>query len=100
MASMPLGPSSESQHSGAANFNDDEFDQREDVATGIADTLDRYTIQSTFKEYLANADDCESATELNWLLDERNDHPKQHLRTKELGDYQGPALLVYNNGGE
>jgi len=49
-------------------IEEDEFDQREDVATGIADTLERYTIQSTFKEYLANADDCEAATQLELYL--------------------------------
>jgi sacsin len=79
--------------------DDDEFDQHEDVATGIADTLDRYSIESTFKEFLANADDCGSAEELNWLLDERN-HAKKYLVTQELQEYQGPALLVHNDGGK
>jgi hypothetical protein len=50
-------------HHIAAGYDDvDEFEQKEDVAMGIADTLQWYTIQSTFKEYLANVDDCESAT--------------------------------------
>jgi hypothetical protein len=57
-------------------------------------TLDRYTEESTFKEYLANADDFVSAKELNWLIDEGS-HAKQSLLTKELQDYQGPAPFVF-----
>lgn len=79
--------------------DDDEFDQREDVATGISDTLTRYTVESTFKEFLANADDCKDATQLNWLLDKRH-HSKEKLLTEELWKFQGPALLVHNDGGK
>lgn len=86
---------------GIADADDDEFDQHEDVATAISDTLTRYTIESTFKEFLANADDCKDATELNWLLDERShDDKKKYLLTEELRDFQGPALLVHNDGGK
>jgi sacsin len=84
---------------GIADADDDEFDQHEDVATAISDTLTRYTVESTFKEFLANADDCKDAKELNWLLDKRI-HSKKHLLTEELGDFQGPALLVHNDGGK
>jgi sacsin len=84
---------------GLADVNDeDEFDQREEVATGIADTLDRYPVEATFKEYLANADDAR-ATEVNWLLDRRQ-HPQLSLLTPELAKYQGPALLVHNDGSK
>lgn len=98
MASTPLETSLQPCRGSPDSADEDEFDQREDVATGIADALERYTIQSTFKEYLANADDCASTTQLNWLLDERN-HPTQNLYFKELQAYQGPALLVHNDGG-
>jgi sacsin len=77
--------------------DDDEFDQREEVATGIADTLERYPVETTFKEYLANADDVGTAHQINWLLDNRN-HPKGSLLTPELSDMQGPALMVHNDG--
>jgi sacsin len=99
MASYPISRDHQLRQGTSGAADDDEFEQKEDVAAGISDTLDRYTVETTFKEYLANADDCESATQLNWLLDEREDHPKQHLLTKELRDYQGPALLVHNDGG-
>ena len=78
MASYPISRDHQLHQSTSGAADDDEFEQKEDVATGISDTLDRYTVEATFKEYLANADDCESATQLNWLLDERGDHPKQH----------------------
>ena len=84
---------------GIADDDDDEFDQHEDVATAISDTLTRYTVESTFKEFLANADDCKDAEELNWLLDKRK-HPKEYLLTEELREFQGPALLVHNDGGK
>jgi len=76
---------------------DDEFDQHEEVADGINDTLERYPVEATFKEYLANADDAGSATQVNWLLD-AGQHPQASLVTPELSAYQGPALVVHNNG--
>ncbi len=83
---------------GIEDNDDDEFDQHEDVATSISDTLTRYPVESTFKEFLANADDCKDASVLNWLLDER-EHPRERLLTQELGKFQGSALLVHNDGG-
>jgi sacsin len=78
--------------------DDDEFDQREQITTRISDTLDRYPVESTFREYLANADDA-GATEINWLLDERS-HTTQGLLTEEMAQVQGPALLVHNNSSK
>ncbi|KAH8668095.1 hypothetical protein BGZ60DRAFT_451451 [Tricladium varicosporioides] len=77
--------------------DDDEFDQREKVTTRIADTLERYQVDATFKEYLANADDADGASRISWLLDDRT-HASEKLLTPELKDFQGPALLVYNDG--
>jgi sacsin len=76
--------------------DEDEFDQHEQVATGIADTLERYPVEATFKEYLANADDAE-ASEINWLLDSTQ-YPKESLVAPGLSAYQGSALLVHNDG--
>jgi sacsin len=77
--------------------DEDEFDQRENVTTRIADTLDRYPVESTFREYLANADDVKEASRLSWLLDERA-HPHENLLTPEMKLFQGPAFLVHNDG--
>ena len=83
---------------GIPDFDDEEFDQREEVTDGIRDTLERYPKESTFQEYLANADDCGNASEVNFLLDDTF-YPGLSLITPELSRYQGPALLVHNNGG-
>ncbi|KAI9684824.1 MAG: hypothetical protein M1829_000199 [Trizodia sp. TS-e1964] len=82
---------------GISDEDDEEFDQREDIADGIRDTLDRYPIRNTFQEYMANADDCE-ATEVNWLLDEKT-YASNLLLTPELEPAQGPSLLVHNDSG-
>ena len=79
--------------------DEDEFDQRENVTTRIADTLDRYPVESTFREYLANADDAKGASRISWLLDERV-HPHDNLLAPEMKLFQGPAFLVHNDGGK
>ncbi|KAJ5050730.1 uncharacterized protein L3040_002603 [Drepanopeziza brunnea f. sp. 'multigermtubi'] len=76
---------------------DDEFDQVEDAMSRIADTLDRYPIETTFREYLANADDTQGASKIRWLLD-RREHAYESLMTPEMKVLQGPALLSYNDG--
>jgi sacsin len=79
--------------------DDDEFDQREDVTSRISDTLDRYPVETTFREYLANADDTIEASKISWLLDERT-HRCDMLLTPKMATFQGPALLVHNDGGK
>ncbi|KAI9047124.1 hypothetical protein LZ554_008578 [Drepanopeziza brunnea f. sp. 'monogermtubi'] len=76
---------------------DDEFDQAEDAMSRIADTLDRYPIETTFREYLANADDTQGTSKIRWLLD-RGEHAYENLMTPEMKVLQGPALLSYNDG--
>ncbi|KAH0563531.1 hypothetical protein GP486_001901 [Trichoglossum hirsutum] len=78
--------------------DEDEYFQHEETTTRIADTLGRYSIVSTFSEYLANAEDS-SATCIDWLLDEclEGNHPSSSLLTKDLQAFQGPALFVHND---
>ncbi len=71
--------------------DEDEFDQRENVVTRIADNLHRYPVETTFREYLANADDVEGTSKLSWLLDKRY-HPHDKLLTPEMKRFQGPAF--------
>jgi sacsin len=78
--------------------DEDEFDQRENITTRIADTLDRYPVETTFREYLANADDAKDASKVSWLLDLQS-HAQKELLTPELSSLQGPSFLVYNDGG-
>lgn len=79
--------------------DEDEFDQQESVTTRIADTLERYPVETSFREYLANADDAEGATEVNWLFDGRT-HSGDNFITPEMERLHGPAFLVHNNGGK
>ncbi|TGO91792.1 hypothetical protein BPOR_0018g00080 [Botrytis porri] len=75
--------------------DDEDFQQCEAITTSISTTLDRYPIESTFKEYLANADDSK-ALAVHWMLDPRH-HPTENLLTPEMKGLQGPALLVHND---
>ena len=59
----------------------------------VVDDYDNDTF--IFKELIQNADDA-GATEVNFLIDWRH-HPEVSLITKELKEWQGPALVVHNN---
>ncbi|KAH9222449.1 hypothetical protein DL95DRAFT_441261 [Leptodontidium sp. 2 PMI_412] len=77
--------------------DDDEFDQQENAITRISDTLERYPIETTFREYLANADDTDGASKISWVLDDRR-HPTRTLITPQMKELQGPSLLSFNDG--
>lgn len=47
------------------NFDEEEFNQWEEVTDDIRDTLKHYLKESTFHEYLTNVDDCEIALKVN-----------------------------------
>ena len=78
--------------------DDDEFTPREKLADIISDTLGRYPVDSTFNEFLANADDA-GAREVCWTV---NDAIQQIALsgtslTPELQVYNGPSVTVYND---
>lgn len=79
--------------------DEDEYTPREKLSTVVADTLGRYPIETTFSEFLANADDA-GATKISWTIDgcDEGPHASQSLLTKELAEYQGAALFAYNDG--
>ena len=81
--------------------DEDEYTPREKLSTIISDTLGRYPVDSTFNEFLANADDCH-ATRISWVLDrcENGSHESLALLTSELKSLQGPALFMHNDQGE
>lgn len=81
-------------------YYEDDFAQRESPKAVIEDTLRRYTIASTFNEFLANAEDSRSASLISWILDKSDDYPKADLLSKELSEVQGPALFCYNDGSK
>ncbi len=96
---QPVSDLLKNSNLGISDIDEDEFNQCEEVADGIRDTLDRYTRESTFHEYLANADDCGSASAVNFLFDGTS-YSTERLLTTDLDSLQGPALLVHNDGGE
>ena len=70
--------------------------QHEDITQRIRHIVQDYeTNIDIFKELIQNADDAE-ATEVKFLIDSRH-HPKETLITEELKEWQGPALIAYNN---
>ena len=75
--------------------DEDEFTPREKLSTIICDTLGRYPIDTTFNEFLANADDAK-AGRISWTLDERF-HDSRYLLSDELQPFQGPALIAFND---
>lgn len=77
--------------------NSEDFAQEEDSVRMVKDSLQRYPIESTFNEYLANAEDSGSATEIAWLIDWVT-YDNRKVLTPELVLFQGPSLLSYNNG--
>ena len=88
----------------AIEFDDedeDEYTLKEELTDTISDTLGRYSLESTFNEYLANADDC-GATKISWILDEckKGRYESKALLTSELETYQGASLIVHNDGGK
>lgn len=78
--------------------DEDDDTPKEKLKTVIADKIERYPIQSTFNEFLANADDA-GATKITWILDEcrGKSYESPSLLTAELKPFQGPALLVCND---
>ena len=78
--------------------DEDEYTPKESLRTVISDTLERYPIESTFNEFLANADDA-GATKITWILDECHEtsYESSSLLTTELKPFQGAALFVCNN---
>ncbi|CUS15648.1 unnamed protein product [Tuber aestivum] len=90
-----------------ASFNDpcfeQDFSQTQSPKAVIRDTLQRYSVESTFSEYLANAEDCmdeegKTATRIDWMIDHSTEYPTEKLITQELEAVQGKALFCYNDG--
>ena len=77
----------------------DDYCQEELITTRIANTLKEYSLSTSFNEFIANAEDCGSATKVTWCLDsEESLFPTDSLFSKELSSWQTPSLYVYNDG--
>ena len=70
--------------------------QHEDITQRIRHIVQEYeTNIDIFKELIQNADDAR-ATEIKFLIDWRQ-HPTESLISEELKEWQGPALIAYND---
>ena len=83
-------------HSQKLSLTYTEAGQHEDITQRIHNIVKDYGANiDVFKELLQNADDA-GATEVKFLIDWRQ-HSTESLFTEELKEWQGPALMVYNN---
>ncbi|KAF8977717.1 hypothetical protein BGZ46_007165 [Entomortierella lignicola] len=73
----------------------EDFEQKEDLVVRIRGILNDCDPSSIFYEFLQNAADA-GATKCSFALDLRTYKTNTLLR-KEMGIWQGPALLIYNN---
>ena len=78
-----------------------DFSQIQCFKAVLRDPLQQYTVESTFSEYLANAEDCidekgNPAIRIKWMIDHSNNYPMEELITPELKAVQEKALFCYN----
>ncbi|KAL3825148.1 hypothetical protein ACJIZ3_021177 [Penstemon smallii] len=74
----------------------EDFGQKVDLTRRIREVLSNYPEGTTvLKELIQNADDA-GATTVRLCLDRRT-HPTQSLLSDSLAQWQGPALLAYND---
>lgn len=86
------------QHLNGADVFEDYW-QEEQITTRIANTLKEYSLSTSFNEFVANAEDCGSATRVSWYLDAEDVRfPSDSLFSSELSSWQTTALYVYNDG--
>lgn len=77
----------------------EEFTQEESLVRRIANQVKEATLWLSFNEFVANAEDCGSASNVTWVLDsEQTKYPSKKLFCAELDAWQTPGLYVYNNG--
>ncbi|KAG0213553.1 hypothetical protein BGX33_002837 [Mortierella sp. NVP41] len=73
----------------------DPFCQQENIVDRIRGILNDYDPSSIFNEFLQNASDA-GASECHFWLETRQ-FGREKCLSKEMADWQGPALMVYND---
>jgi sacsin len=77
----------------------EDYVQEENMITRIAKQVQESTLWLSFNEFVANAEDCGTATEVHWILDpETCRYPTKQLFCPELKVWQSPGLYVHNDG--
>ena len=98
--SIPKSPGdlAEAQYlSGADIF--EEYSQEESIVNRISKTIKESSLWSSFNEFVANAEDCGTATKAHWILDsDKSKFPTINLLCEALGEWQTPAVYFYNDG--
>lgn len=69
--------------------------QQEDILDRIKHILNDYDPPTIFTEFLQNAVDA-GATKCCFMLD-WNSYPKDKVLSPRMGEWQGPALIIYND---
>ncbi|KAF9140341.1 hypothetical protein BG015_001698, partial [Linnemannia schmuckeri] len=73
----------------------DPFFQQENIVDRIKGILNDYDPSSLFNEFLQNASDA-GATECRFWLDSHS-FGKDKVLSKQMAEWQGPALMIYND---
>jgi hypothetical protein len=77
----------------------EDYYQEEDFVRRISNSLKESSLWSSFNEFLANAEDCGSASQFAWILDrEGSRYPSKHVFCEELKAWQTRSLFAYNDG--
>ena len=77
----------------------EEYFQEENMVTRISKQVQESTLWLSFNEFVANAEDCGSASKVIWTLDsEKCKYPSKRIFCPELKAWQTPGLYVYNDG--
>ena len=77
----------------------EEYSQEEDMVTRISKQVQESTLWLSFNEFIANAEDCGSASKVIWTLDsDKCKYPSKKIFCTELKAWQTPGLYVFNDG--
>ncbi|CAG8567463.1 5808_t:CDS:2 [Diversispora eburnea] len=71
------------------------YGQTETLISSIRNIIKDYPFESIFKEFLQNADDA-GAKRFHVIVDDRS-HPTKYLLCDEMKEWQGPAILIFND---
>jgi hypothetical protein len=76
-----------------------EYIQEESIVNRITNTIKESSLWSSLNEFVANAEDCGTATKSHWILDsEKSEFPSKTILCDELEEWQTPSLYFYNDG--
>ena len=77
----------------------DEFVQEENIVNRIAKQVKESTLWLSLNEFVANAEDCGSASKVTWILDSTKcRYPLETIFCEELEEWQTPGIYAYNDG--